>query len=263
MRDFAAMIAIAVRCGTRDFLVTVPPRLYLATILPRLVTQILFFALIGRFLGGQDLLLYALVGNAVVSVAGYGMNTLAQNLTGMLHGGTLAMLVTTPTNPLWPIAAWGSGQLLLAFVNGLVGLFVLAPLFGLALAPTAPLVAPVLALTTLSVAGLGLIIAAVSLRTQGAFLIGSSLLFVLFALVGANFPVAALPHWLQPVGWFLPLSHGLLAIRALLTGSSLDRVPLWVAEEAGIGLLYLLLGGALFQAQITAGRRRGTLDFAG
>lgn len=261
MRTCLAMFATAVRSGFNDFLVTMPIKLYLTTTLPRLLTQILFFSLIGQFLGGKDLLLYALIGNAVISVAGQALTIVSQNLSGALRSGTLALLVTTPTSPHWTIVTWGSGQLFLAFTNGLIGLFILAPLFGLRFGPSALWAIPVLAITTLSVYGLGLLIAAISLRTQGSFLLGSSFLILLYALVGVNFPITALPDWLQHVGWSLPVSHGLLAIRALMTGRDLGRVPGWIGVEAVIGVFYLLLGTILFQVQIVIGRRHGTLDF--
>ncbi len=261
MRPFPTLLATAVRSGIKDFLVTVPPRLYLITTLPRLLTQILFFSLIGKFLGGKDLLLYALIGNAVVSVAGQALSIVSQNLSGAMRGGTLSLLVTTPTSPLWTVLTWGSGQLLLAFVNGLVGLFLLAPFFGLHLVRSAFWAVPVLAITTISVYGLGLVVAALTLKTQGAFLVGSSFLIVLYALVGANYPITALPSWLQQIGWSLPLSHGILAIRALMTGQHLDHVPQWVGTEIIVGMFYLLLGLLLFQVQVFVGRRRGTLEF--
>ena len=261
MRPFLTMLATAIHCGIKDYLVTMSPKLYLMTTLPRLIAQVLFFSLIGQFLGGKDLLLYALVGNTVVSVAGQALTIASQNLSGALRGGTLSLLVTTPTSPHWTILTWGSGQLLLAFVNGLIGLYILAPLFGLRLGPYALWAIPVLAITTLSVYGLGLVVAAISLKTQGAFLIGSSFLIVLYALVGVNFPITTLPGWLQRIGWSLPLSHGILAIRSLMTGQHLEHTAQWIGAEIFVGALYLSLGLLLFQMQIAVGRRRGTLEF--
>jgi len=259
---FLYLLATSVRSGARDYLAITPPRLYVITTLPRLLTEILFYAMIGQFLGGRELLLFVLVGNAVLSVATPALNFLTQALAGMVGSGTLALVLATPTNPLWLVMTWGSGHLALGFINSVIGLFVMAPLFGLALSPYAILAVPALALTTFSVYGLGLVLAAISLRTQGAFLVGNSVLLLFFVLAGGNVPIAALPPWLQTVGWSLPLSHGLLAIRALLAGTDLAAVPGWLAIEAGIGALYFLLGTVLFQWQIVAGRRRGTLDFA-
>jgi ABC-2 type transport system permease protein len=262
MGGLAYLLVTSVRSGAKDYLAITPPRLYLVTTLPRLLAEILFYALIGQFLGGRELLLYVLVGNAVLSVATPALNFLTQGLAGMLGSGTLALVIATPTNPLWLIMTWGSGHLALGLINGLIGLYLLAPLFGLPLSPWALLAAPVLVLTTVAVYGLGLVLAAISLRTRGAFLVGNSVLLLFFVLVGVNLPIDALPPWLRPIGWSLPLSHGLLAIRALLSGTDLGAVPGWVATEAGVGTVYLLLGALLFQWQIAVGRRRGTLDLA-
>lgn len=261
MRPFFAMLITSIHSGFRDFVVTVPPKIYLLTILPRLITQILFFSLIGQFLGGKDLLLYALVGNAVVSVAGQALSIVSQNLSGALRSGTLSLLVTTPTSPHWSILTWGSGQLFLAFANGVIGLYILAPLLGLHLGPYALWAVPVLAITTFSVYGLGIVVAAISLKTQSSFLISSGLLVVLYALVGVNFPVTVLPTWLQRISWYLPSSHGIIAIRSLMTEQYIPHVVQWSGLEFLIGTLYLFMGLLLFQMQIAVGRRRGTLEF--
>lgn len=247
--------------GVKDLAMTLPPRLYITTALPRLLTQILFFSLLGEYLGGKSLLLYALVGNAVVSMATPAMVEVAQDLARTLRSGTLPLLVSSPTNVLWPIGTWGSGQLLMGLSNSIIGLFILAPLVGVSLKPSALLAIPVLMLTLFSLYGLGLVLGALCLKVRGAVLISNSVVFILYSLAGVNFPISALPPWLQSVSWVLPLSHGLLAIRALVEGTNISTIPIQLIQEAGIGIIYWFLGLVLFLWQIQEGRRNGNLDF--
>jgi ABC-2 type transport system permease protein len=244
--------------GAKDMFVTVPPMLYLTTLLPRLAGRLLFFALLGGFLGGRDLLLYALIGNSVASAATYPMAVTTQSLTEELRGGTLAILSATPTNPLWAVTAWGMGRVVLGFVESMIGLIAASLLMSFHLPFQAIWVIPVTLVNTLSVYGLGLMLAAICYRFQGAMLISNSAQLLLSFLAGVNFPVETLPVSLQAVSWFLPLSHGLLAVRTLFAGAPVEMVPVLVAKELGVGLLYLLAGVSLFQWQMVAARRRGT-----
>jgi|SRR5579859_697574 len=256
-----SIIATSIRSGIKDVRVAIPFRLFISTTLPRLLTQILFFALLGQFLGGKSFLLYAVVGNAVASMAGPAIAAITQDFSRALRSGTLALLVATPTNALLPISAWGTGQLLMGVIQSFIGLFLLAPLLGIHLEPSALLVIPLLLLSALSLYGLGLVLAAISLRIRASVLASNGLIFLIYTLAGVNYPIVALPVLVQYIGYSLPLSHALLAIRALITGNDMSHVPLYLLQECGIGLCYWLAGLALFHWQIRSGRRQGTLDF--
>ena len=261
MTTLFTLLFISAVSGIKDLLATLPPKLYLSTSLTRLLTQLIFFALLGKFLGGKALLLYALVGNAVASIAMLTMVTVAQDLSDALRAGTMAQLVATPTNPLWPITAWGGGRLLLGFANSLIGIYILAPILGLRFGAYALWAIPVLVLIGITTYGLGLALVAITLRLRGSMLISNGFLLLLYSLTGVNFPIEALPGWLQQIGWSLPISHGLFAIRTLITDSDISHATLWIVQEIGIGAIYLFLGLILFHLQIEASRRNGNLDF--
>lgn len=68
---------------------------------------------------------------------------------------------------------------------------------------------------------------------------------IFLILCGMTYPVSVLPHWLQGVSDFLPLTHGISAIRAAaLTGAGWADVGPDLAWLLGWGVL-LLAGGLL------------------
>jgi ABC-2 type transport system permease protein len=71
------------------------------------------------------------------------------------------------------------------------------------------------------------------------------------------YPVAIMPHWLQPFALALPAAHVFEGVRAALG----HGVILWghLAWAAGLNLAWLGAAGALFMQQFNAARRNGAL----
>jgi ABC-2 type transport system permease protein len=71
------------------------------------------------------------------------------------------------------------------------------------------------------------------------------------------YPVAVMPHWLQPFALALPAAHVFEGVRAALG----HGVILWghLAWAAGLNLAWLGAAGALFMQQFNAARRNGAL----
>ncbi|MEZ4734672.1 MAG: ABC transporter permease [Caldilineaceae bacterium] len=223
------------------------------------VAQILFFALLGQFAGWDPA--YFVLGNAIrlASVSG-------------LYGAVLVMSEERSNGTLQPVIASATpiGQTLVARValQGLDGLLTTALglgigflFFGLDASQVVWLwLVPALLITSYAIAGLGLLVS-----TFGIF--GVDLTFVmnftytlLLLFCGVNFPVAALPAPLQVLGHLLPLTHGLAATRAIVSGDLTD-VAMHLLLEALIGLAYSLGGYLLFRYAEYRARVLGTLDF--
>lgn len=64
------------------------------------------------------------------------------------------------------------------------------------------------------------------------------------------------------VGRALPLTHGIEAARALVGGAGWSRIASLVADEAGIGLAYVLVGLVMLKAFEVESRRSASLDIA-
>lgn len=96
-----------------------------------------------------------------------------------------------------------------------IGLFLGIPinLWGL------PLGFLIMIITAIGLVGIGLFIGSLMERPEGFQLIGSFLLFPLFLLSGALFPIDDLPNWLTPFTYADPLTYCVDALRIVLLGT--------------------------------------------
>lgn len=90
--------------------------------------------------------------------------------------------------------------------------------------------------------------------------VNNTMYFLLLIFSGANVPLAALPAWMQAVGWALPLTRGIAAARALIAGGRLADVAPLLSGETLLGAAYVLAGYLLFQWFEYQAKRRGTLE---
>ena len=126
--------------------------------------------------------------------------------------------------------------------------------------PTLPGLAVVIAVATFSCTGLGLLMAAVALRVREEAVLSNVVFGILLIFAGVNVPVHLLPGWMQPISGWLPLTHGIEAARQVSAGVSLVDVSRLLAMEAGLGLLYVVLGLGLLRFVEHESRRLGTLE---
>jgi len=82
-------------------------------------------------------------------------------------------------------------------------------------------------------------------------------IFALAPLAGIYYPIATLPHWLQPVAWALPMSYVFEGMRAVMF-NHVFRSDLML-EGLALDGIYILLGGAAFLGFFRIARRRGLL----
>ncbi len=95
----------------------------------------------------------------------------------------------------------------------------------------------ILFLTTVALVGLGLIIGSQMESPEGFQLISSFLLFPLFFLSGALFPINNLPSWLAPFTFADPVTYSVDALRGVLLGSS----QFSLGFDLGIFVLFTIL----------------------
>jgi ABC-2 type transport system permease protein len=227
----------------------------------RVLAQVSFFALIGRILSTPDATWFLLVGNAVMLAAMEGV--FAMNMVGWERGsGTLALLAASPTNPVLVLASRGTYLIADGSLSALGALFILGPLFGLPLPwRGALLIIPLTVLIGASAYCFGTFLGGIILGFRGiADLVANVSMIVLMAMCGVNVPLGFYP---VPVAWvsrFLPLTHGLIAIRASLSGSYAQAGAQALAEAA-VGGGWLLVCALTFRRFIARGRRTGSLDY--
>jgi ABC-2 type transport system permease protein len=126
-------------------------------------------------------------------------------------------------------AALGQGIIMLA----------LAPVLGISLTPL--LVAKfilIVLLLSLTLSGLGILIATRMRSQQGFHMVTQLLVFPLIFLSGVFYPVDHVPTWLQVIAKVNPLSYGVDGLRQILLGGKLHSAAtaIYSSEDITLGL---------------------------
>jgi lipooligosaccharide transport system permease protein len=142
-------------------------------------------------------------------------------------------------------AVWAASK---SFLSGMAVLLV-AWALGLVASPLALLLLPLIFLTGLAFASLGLVMTAVS-PSYDFFMYYFTLAITPMMLVcGVFFPLEQLPAWLQAIAQALPLTHAVALARPLMN----DTVPASVLPHVAVLAAYAVAG---FYAALVLTRRR-------
>lgn len=139
-------------------------------------------------------------------------------------------------------------------------LLVMAPIIGIALHPECiPLLIVYMLMLSFAVAGLGLFVASLMKTTESFGILVQILIFPMFFLSGAFFPLTAVPTWMAVLSYINPLTYGVDAFRqVILTGD----IPAATAARIFLFPLHwdalFLLGFSVFMvlAAVVAFNRR-------
>lgn len=235
-------------------------RTWLAGWMTRVIAQVVFFALLGELVGDPDVTRFVVVGNLVMLAM---MPTImgAVVITWDRMKGVLPHIVATPSSATAALV----GRLAFPAAEGVATTVLATPvvllIFDVPLAwRDVPAVFGLLVLIVASAAGLASLLGAVLLhRTRWRNLGSNVTVFTMMVCCGVNVPLEATPDALAAVGRVLPMTHGLLAIRAVVTDTATAVGPL-VARELITGAVWFAASLPLFDYLIRHGRRTGTLD---
>ena len=229
----------------------------------RMISQVSFFALIGKLLRSDLQTEFLLVGNAVV-IAAAGA-TFAMFMTTSERGnGTLSLLLASPSRPVVVFAARGVYVMTDGVFSALLGLFILGPAFGLHFPfPRVLLVIPLTLLVGTSAYCFSTFLAGVILRYREITgLVVNATIVTLMALCGVNVPVSFYPTWLEWISRCLPITNGLEAIRDVINGSPWSTIAAHTGAELLVASVWLSLALATFGRFMRAGQRDGSLEYA-
>ena len=142
-------------------------------------------------------------------------------------------------------AVWAASK---AFLSG-TAVFVVAAALGLVASPIALWVLPLVFLTGLVFAGLGLIMTSLSPSYDFFMYYFTLVITPMMLACGVFFPLERLPAWLQAVTHALPLTHAVALARPLMNGG----VPAGVAVHVAVLVAYAVV--AIYVALVLARRR--------
>jgi ABC-2 type transport system permease protein len=244
--------------GGREYLAINPPRVVALTLLPRAILQTVFFGLLGRLVGGDELRWYAFVGAAtftmtlsttvaIAEVPGQDKwsGTMWRIRTGMLAPFTAFVLRSWP----YPVVGFG-----LAVLTWLVA----APMVGVGwpVAQLIPLL-PCLAVVALSSSTIGLAGAAFAVGRRADILVGNLLAYAMLLCSAALLPPGRI-GWADALGQVIPMRHGLAAIRAIQEHRPFATE---LVAEVAVGAGWLAVAWALVRVQLYRARLHGHDDF--
>lgn len=222
------------------------------------IGQILFFTELGIFATGRSNALYFALGNALQLTAINGIFGVVMSVGNERQFGTLPILLGSPANRLVTFL----GRAFVHVIDGIAGVAV-----GMALAfvmfqidlghANIGLLAICVGVISLSTAGLGLMFGSLSLIMRDVFVIANAVYYLLLVFCGINIPVSRLPEWAQVISTALPLTRGVQAAREVVSGAELSQVSGLLAGELTVGLIYALIGYAMFRWLEHQARRGG------
>ena len=158
------------------------------------------------------------------------------NYTKLTHQKTYSTIMLTRIGPDDIVF----GELLWAACKGffgVVGVILVASLFGLIDSYRIILALPVLFLLSWLFSCLGMLMTSFA-RNYDSFIYSTSGIIVPMSLLsGTYFPLEQLPNTLRYIAYAFPLTHGVMAVRTLL-----HQGPLWTV---GVNILFLLVASVL------------------
>ena len=126
-----------------------------------------------------------------------------------------------------------------------------------------------LCMGSVMLAMMGLALASIVLTiAHGSWLVGEAVAAALFLFCGAVFPLDALPAWLRPIGYLMPVTYWLELVRRALVGRVAEQYPslsgigdgellvVVIAMTAGLAII----SAAIFRRCDHLARERGLID---
>ena len=135
--------------------------------------------------------------------------------------GFLKEVLVAPLSRVGIVIGKAAGGSFTAMVQGAV-MLVIAPIVGITLTPLLILkLIPLVLILSLSLSGLGILVASQMRSQQGFQFVVQLMIFPLIFLSGVFFPIDGVPAWLQVVAKVNPLTYGVDAIRQVFLGPQL------------------------------------------
>ena len=249
------------RASWATYLVELTPTVFIGMRIPRILLQSLFFVFLAKAAGGDAMARFALIGNGIQIAVFMVMLSMEVVIEAEKWNNTFQYLIAAPAS--WFPTMLGKSMAYFgdALIAATVSFGVLIPLLNIQIAFVNLLRAiPVILLIVASASALGWTIGAFSLPIRYGYMICNLMAYAMMIFCGVNIPTTALPPALQAIGNFLPVTHGLHAVRALIDGASYTSVLPEVGVELLIALAYSGAAWLMFGYRLRVTRERGTFE---
>ena len=256
-RQFIAGCKVSVAIYIADL----SPWILLGVEVPRAVLQALFFVLMAMAAGGGAQARFALIGNAIQVAVQIAIIFMAGVIETEKWAGTLAYWIASP-------AKWLPTMLGRSLADFGRALFTATVIFGALIPFIAPDISwinllramPVILITLASASTIGWLIGSIALPVRWGTMIGNVVAYSMMILCGINFPVTSLPPVIQMVSRLIPVTNGLLAIRAIIDGATYANILPLAGKELIIALVFGSAAWLTFGYRLRVLRQGGNLE---
>jgi ABC-2 type transport system permease protein len=208
-------------------------------IIPSIIAPFMF-TIVALYMYGdvdESIMLTAVLGGGVLGMWGNMLFTSGYSISYDRYNGTIEPIMLTPTHLIDVITGRSIWNTFIGLLNALLVFIFASLIFGVGMNIAEPLLfVPMLILTLLSLASIGLMFAALFVLTRASFVVMTLLEFPIYVFSGALFPISVLPGVLQPISYVLAPSWGVDAMKQTAIGESYQSMMGW-----GVGLDVMMM----------------------
>ncbi len=261
MRTNLRLFWSGVRASWATYLVELTPTIFFGFRIPRILLQSLFFVYLAKAAGGEPFARFALIGNAIQIAVFMVMLSMEEVVESEKWNNTFQYLIASPAS--WFPMMLGKSMSYYgdALIASTVTFAVLIPILNINISVINLLSSiPVILIIIASASALGWCIGAFSLPIRYGYMICNWFAYTMIIFCGVNIPTSGLPPAVQVIGNLLPVTHGLLAVRALIDGATYASVWPLIGKEILIALVYSAVAWLTFGYRMRVTRQRGTFE---
>lgn len=247
--------------STRSAFTATPPLLWFVKIMLTSFFTMYFFVLLADFIGGgQEMISYVAIGNAVQTIATVSMYSIANVPGDQKHVGTMQVLMLSPSSTFSIFLGMSIFSLISGFFSIGISL-VYAAMFGVDFSMLNVLsILVVIIITALSMSAVGMAIGSVGLYLRTSVIIANIMAYIGLVISGVNFPVSDLPEFIQIFSQAYPLTYAVEATRMAVDGSPLSAMAHELGMMVLLGAIFIVAAYGLFRFFERMSRRSGRMD---
>lgn len=243
MRRFFRMSQISFKAlvGVMD------PKMYALYKIINPALQMVFYTLVVRFVYKSQDITPWILGNAFMLCTNSAVFAVGRMLRSDRDQGTLQLIVASPINKLYAYLARASFNIFDASFTVIIGLIVGIVFFGLDFAGTnLPLFALSIITAMVGGIGIGMVIGSIALVISEIHLFLNVANMVIYLLSGASFSREKLPAYLHMLSELIPITRSIEASRIIAAKGDLSAALQLMGTDFVIGIVYMLIGFALY-----------------
>ncbi|NYZ73578.1 ABC transporter permease [Candidatus Micrarchaeota archaeon] len=243
---------------------------FMSSIAFSLISLLFYFTMAGIFKAaiiptaipyGGDYLAFLITGAILWQMVTFGLYSISSAFTIEMITGTFEMIYVSRANLLTLLLGVSLFSLLTNAVMIVMSLGLAVAIFGVSIhLESIPLALFVLFLTYLSMLGIGMVVAGITVVTKSVGQVVSIITMLMAAFCGVLIPVELLPPEAKALSQVFPVTYALDALRnVLLNGTGLEGILTPIAILVGMALILIPIGYQLFFICLNIAKKQGTL----